>query len=263
MISYWAVLSARFRELLQYRAAAVAGMGTQLFWGLIRVMIFEAFYRSSNASQPMELDDVTTYVWLSQAFLALLPWNIDLNLRAQIRSGGVGYELLRPVDLYAYWFSRSLAWRAAPTLLRAPLLIVFALIVMGMGAPPSWESAGAFIVSMAGAVLLSAALSTLFNITILWTLSADGMIGLAPAIITILSGMIVPIPLYPDWAQTILNILPFRGLVDTPFRLYLGHIPPGELPMLLAHQLAWTAAIILLGRWVLSRGLRQAVIQGG
>ena len=263
MISYWAVLSARFRELLQYRAAAVAGMGTQLFWGLIRVMIFEAFYRSSNASQPMELDDVMTYVWLSQAFLALLPWNIDLNLRAQIRSGGVGYELLRPVDLYAYWFSRSLAWRAAPTLLRAPLLIVFALIVMGMGAPPSWESAGAFIVSMAGAVLLSAALSTLFNITILWTLSADGMIGLAPAIITILSGMIVPIPLYPDWAQTILNILPFRGLVDVPYRLYLGHIPPSELPMLLAHQIVWTAAIILLGRWVLSRGLRQAVIQGG
>ena len=117
-------------------------MGTQLFWGLIRVMIFEAFYRSSNASQPMELDDVMTYVWLSQAFLALLPWNIDLNLRAQIRSGGVGYELLRPVDLYAYWFSRSLAWRAAPTLLRAPLLIAFAFIVMGMGAPPSWESAG-------------------------------------------------------------------------------------------------------------------------
>ena len=117
MTSYWAVASARFRELLQYRAAAVAGMGTQLFWGLIRVMIFEAFYRSSVSAQPMEIDEVTTYVWLGQAFLALLPWNLDLNLRNQIRTGGVGYELIRPVDLYAYWFSRSLAWRTAPTLL--------------------------------------------------------------------------------------------------------------------------------------------------
>ncbi len=263
MTSYWAVASARFRELLQYRAAAVAGMGTQLFWGLIRVMIFEAFYRSSGASHPMEIAEVMTYVWLGQAFLALLPWNLDLNLRAQIRSGGVGYELLRPVDLYSYWFSRSLAWRTAPTLLRAPLLIAFAFIVMDMGTPPSWASTGAFILSMLGAVLLSAAISTLFNITILWTLSADGMLGLAPAIVTILSGMIVPIPLYPGWAQTILNILPFRGLVDVPFRLYLGHFPPGDLPMLLAHQLIWTAAIVILGRWVLARGLRQAVIQGG
>ena len=263
MTSYWAVASARFRELLQYRAAAVAGMGTQLFWGLIRVMIFEAFYRSSVAEQPMEIDEVTTYVWLGQAFLALLPWNLDLNLRNQIRTGGVGYELIRPVDLYPYWFSRSLAWRTAPTLLRAPLLIIFAFIIMGMHTPASWGSAGAFIVAMAGAVLLSAALSTLFNITILWTLSADGMLGLAPAVVTILSGMIVPIPLYPDWAQTILNFLPFRGLVDVPFRLYLGHIPPGELPMLLAHQLAWTVTIVLFGRWVLSRGLRRVVIQGG
>ena len=89
------------------------------------------------------------------------------------------------------------------------------------------------------------------------------MLGLAPAIVTILSGMIVPIPLYPDWAQTILNFLPFRGLVDVPFRLYLGHIPPGELPFLLAHQLAWTLAIVIFGRWVLSRGLRRVVIQGG
>ena len=263
MTGYWAVASARFRELLQYRAAAVAGMGTQLFWGLIRVMIFEAFYRSSDATQPMEIGEVTTYVWLGQAFLALLPWNLDLNLRNQIRTGGVGYELIRPVDLYAYWFSRSLAWRAAPTLLRAPPLIVFALVVMGMDTPPSWASAGAFAVSMVGAVLLTAAISTLFNITILWTLSADGMLGLAPAVVTILSGMIVPIPLYPEWAQAVLNFLPFRGLVDVPYRLYLGHIPPGELPALLAHQLAWTAAIILLGRWVLSRGLRQVVIQGG
>ena len=263
MKSYWAVVSARFRELLQYRAAAVAGMGTQLFWGLIRVMIFEAFYRSSVAEHPMEIDEVTTYVWLGQAFLALLPWNLDLNLRNQIRAGGVGYELIRPVDLYGYWFSRSLAWRAAPTLLRAPPLIIFAFIIMGMSAPASWASAGAFIIAMAGAVLLSAALSTLFNITILWTLSADGMLGLAPAVVTVLSGMIVPIPLYPDWAQTILNFLPFRGLVDVPFRLYLGHIPPGDLPMLIAHQLAWTIAIVLFGRWVLSRGLRRVVIQGG
>ncbi len=51
--AYCAILSARFRMLLQYRAAAFAGFVTQLFWGLIRVMIFSAFYRSSNAPQPM------------------------------------------------------------------------------------------------------------------------------------------------------------------------------------------------------------------
>ncbi len=81
MSAYRAVLSARFRMLLQYRAAALAGMSTQLFWGLIRVMIFEAFYRSSTAIQPMTFPEVVNYVWLGQAMFAMLPWSIDTEIR--------------------------------------------------------------------------------------------------------------------------------------------------------------------------------------
>ena len=263
MISYWAVLSARFRALLQYRAAALAGLVTQVFWGLIRVMIFQAFFRSTTAEQPMELDDVLTYVWLGQALLALLPWNIDSELRTLIRSGGVGYELLRPVDLYAFWYCRALAWRTAPTLLRAVPLFAFAGVFMGMDPPASWAAAGAFAVSMVGALMLSSAITTLFNITMMWTISGEGVFALALGVVSILSGMLVPIPLFPEWAQTVLNVLPFRGLVDTPYRFYLGHIPASDLPLHLAHQLVWGVAIILFGRWLLSRGLRRLVVQGG
>ena len=226
-------------------------------------MIFEAFFLSTTLSQPMEIDDVLTYVWLGQAFLALLPWNTSVDFRIMIRSGGVAYELLRPVDLYNYWFSRSMAERTAPTLLRAVPLLLFAGVFMGMRGPDSSLSLVAFLLAMCGAVLLSSALTTVFNITLLWTIAGDGMLGLVPAVVTILSGMLVPLPLFPEWAQTILNLLPFRGLVDTPYRLYLGHVPPSDLPMLLAHQLAWTLAIMLLGRWLLSRGLRRLVVQGG
>ena len=40
-------------------------------------MIFQAFYSSTNAEQPMSRSDVETYIWLGQAFLAALPWSID------------------------------------------------------------------------------------------------------------------------------------------------------------------------------------------
>lgn len=59
---YVAVLSARFRMLLQYRTAAIAGFATQLFWGLIRVMIFEAFYRNAVGPLPMSFGEVVSYV---------------------------------------------------------------------------------------------------------------------------------------------------------------------------------------------------------
>ena len=53
MRAYVAVFGARFRALLQYRAAALAGLGTQVFWGLIRVMIFGAFYATAAEAAPI------------------------------------------------------------------------------------------------------------------------------------------------------------------------------------------------------------------
>lgn len=263
MSSYWAILSARFRSLLQYRAAALAGLMTQVFWGLIRVMIFQAFYRSSNAEQPMNGSDVETYIWLGQAFLAALPWNVDTDLRAMIRTGGIGYELVRPVDLYSYWFSRALAWRTAPMLMRAVPLLVFAFVLMGMSPPVSLGAGLAFAVSMCAAILLSAAMTTFLNVTMLWTIAGDGVMQLTFGLIMIFSGMLVPLPLFPDWSQPVINAMPFRGLVDTPYRLYLGHIPLSEFAGVLAHQVFWIVAFLIAGRIAMASALRKVVVQGG
>jgi hypothetical protein len=46
---YLAIVGARARVLLQYRAAALAGVATQCFWGLIKIMILTAFYGMASA----------------------------------------------------------------------------------------------------------------------------------------------------------------------------------------------------------------------
>lgn len=263
MRPYIAVIGARFRTLLQYRAAALAGFATNLFWGFIRVMIFEAFYRATTAPQPMTREEVVAYVWLGQAMFALLPWQTDADVRGMIRTGTVAYELVRPLDLYALWFSRAVAARLAPTLLRAAPMLLIAGLFFGLDAPASPASGAAWLLSTAAALLLSCALSTLMTLSLLWTLSGEGISRFVPSLVYVLSGMVIPLPLFPEWAQPLLNALPFRGLIDVPFRLYLGHIPPEQIAAVLAHQLGWTAALVMLGRWLLARGTRRLVIQGG
>lgn len=260
---YWAILGARLRTLLQYRAAAVAGFGTQLFWGLIRIMIFEAFYHSTTSPQPMSYQEVVTYIWLGQALLAMLPWNSDRDIHALVRSGNVAYELLRPLDLYWHWYARAVAWRVGPALLRAAPMFIVAGLFFGLQPPDSWASFGAWIVSLLGALLLSAAITTLINISLMWTLAGEGIGTLVSTLVIILSGMVVPLPFFPDWAQSVVGFLPFRGLVDVPFRLYMGHLPPGHILGLFAHQLAWTLALVAASRYALRRGTRRLVVQGG
>lgn len=268
---YRAILSARFRMLLQYRAAALAGLWTQIFFGLVLLMIYEAFYRSTTMRQPMMFAEVVSYVWLGQALLAMLPWNVDSEIRAMVRGGGVAYELCRPVDLYALWYARALALRTAPTVLRAVPMCVFASVILpliglrewALVSPPSTAAAAAFGATLVCTLLLGCALTTLMNVSLLWTVGGDGAVVLVTSLTTFLSGMIVPLPLFPEWAQPIVQSLPFAGLVDLPFRVFTGHIPAGAVASVLVRQIVWTIALVLFGRWLLSRGMRRVVVQGG
>lgn len=263
MSAYFAIFSARFVTLLQYRSAAVAGLLTQGFFGFVRVMIFTAFYASTTAPQPMALPDVITYLWLSQAFLMMLPWRPDAEVEQLVRSGNVAYELLRPLDLYTLWFARAIALRTAPVLLRCVPFLILAAAFLDMGPPRSLASAAAFCVSMIATALLSGALTTLLSISLLITLSGRGVHMLTISVVNLFSGVIVPLPLLPTWIQPLVAFLPFRGLLDTPFRLYLGHLPPSSVFMAVGHQLAWTVALVLLGRWLLGRIMHRIVVQGG
>ena len=263
MRPYWAVTVARFRMLLQYRAAALAGFGTQLFWGLIRVMIFDAFYRSSAATQPMTYSQTVTYLWMVQAMLLLIPFRGGSDIVAMIRDGTVAYELARPTDLYWYWYSRRVASTVAPLLLRSVPMFIVAGLFLGLQPPASVASAAAWLLTVVGALLLAGAFSTLMTISLLWTVSGDGIARLMLTFAWLLSGAGIPLPLLPDWSQSIIDALPFRGLMDIPFRLYSGHSPPEQVGGLIGHQLAWTAFFVLVGRWVLSRGIRRLVVQGG
>jgi len=267
MTAYISIVKLRFMLLIQYRVAAIAGICTQFLFGFVRVMVIAAFYASSTGTEPMSYAQTVTYIWISQAFLGMLPWNGDAEIQGMISSGNVAYELCRPLDLYNHWFCRAFAQRTAPTLLRAIPLFIVTLFFLpekySMQPPDSFASFGTWILVTIGALMLSCAITNIFNISMLWTISGDGIKRLLPALVMIFSGMTVPLPLFPSWMQPILRVLPFSGLVDTPMRFYLGHIKPSGIIPFLFHQLIWTWILILFGKWLISRGLKRIEVQGG
>lgn len=272
MQAYQSLFFARFALLLQYRTAAFVGVATQLFWGLVKVMVLKAFFSHSTSVQPMTLSEAIGYVWLGQAFIiALVPWSGDREIQELIRSGAVGYDLLRPVDLYNFWFTRALAMRTAPIILRAiPILIITMLILPLMGLtewslafPSSFMAMVAFLLSFISAILLSAALTMLMTISMMWTLSGEGINTIVPTLVIIFSGLVIPLPLFPDWMKPLLNFLPFSGLFDQPLRLFTGNLTPDALFTVLLHQLFWITLMVWLGRFLVRRGINKLVIQGG
>ena len=259
------------REEIQYRAAALAGLFTQVVFGFIILMTLLAFYRSSATPSPLGLVQTLAYVWMAQAMLGLMPWNVDPTALQAIRTGDVVQDLLRPVGLYGMWFSRALAWRVVRTALRfAPMVLLAGLAfpVLGLGRyamppPASLAAAGLFLIAVALSALVSTAVTLLMQVVMLWTVSPDGVLRLVPAVTIVLSGGLVPLPLFPDWAQPFMAVQPLRGLVDTPTRIYSGDLVAAEAWLALAWSAGWIVVLVLIGRWGLERGVRRLVVAGG
>jgi ABC-2 type transport system permease protein len=137
---------------LQYRAAAWAGVATQLFFGFMFIMIYKAFYASSNTATPMEWSQLVSYIWLQQAFLGIIMlWYQDGELLSAITSGNVAYELCRPYGLFSFWVVRLLAMRLSNVLLRClPILIIASLLPVSyrMSFPASPMAAFLFMLSL-------------------------------------------------------------------------------------------------------------------
>ena len=60
MRAYRALVATRFRTLLQYRAAAGASVFTQIFFGLVHIMVLEAFYKSSSRAAPLTFEQLVS-----------------------------------------------------------------------------------------------------------------------------------------------------------------------------------------------------------
>ena len=267
---YQAVVRARFKLLLQYRAAALAGFGTQCWWGAIKVMVFAAFLREQVAS-PMTLRETVNYIWLGQAFLMVLPWSADPELARMLRSGDVAYERLRPLDTYAYWYARAVARRTATPLLRAvPMVILTGLALpslgfgrWGLSAPADVSAAGFFVAAMLLVVALASAFSTLLDVLVVVTLSERGVNTFVAPLSIVFSGSLIPLPLLPDWLQPLLRYQPFAGLLDFPLRMYNGQLTGSLAAAALGRQALWIVLLVSLGRTLMRRAMARLETQGG
>ena len=268
MSAYFAIFRAALLTLLRYRAAALAGLLTQGFWGVLRICMFLACYAGlrPDAARPLVLEQVVDYVWLGQACFTLMPIRLDANVAAMMKDGTIAYELARPLDLYSWWYVRSVALRLAPALLRGPPLVTLAALLpepWALRAPHDLGAAAYFAVGLLASLALSASLTALLSVITTITVNGDGIARLFALCSWLCSGMLLPLALFPDSARWLFEALPFAGIIDTPLRLYVGSLTGEGALLALSRQLFWTVALVWLGRRLLGHALRRVVVQGG
>lgn len=264
MNSYFGLFKMTFKGELQYRFKALSGILTQFFWGLMYIFLFSAFMQEKTIDG-FSVSQMTSYIWLGQAFFALKYIMLPKNCAKMIVNGDVCYNLIRPMNFYNQWFIQGIGERLSSTLLRClPLIIVTLLIPnIGLSLPVSFTAFMLFLLALILGFFMASAISMIAVYLTFVTLTERGMSGIINIITALLCGTYIPIPLLPQSVQDVLVYLPFRVIGDLPFRIYIGNIGSRDALIQIAIGFAWLIFIIILGKFAIRTSLKKTVVQGG
>ena len=163
------------------------------------------------------------------------------SLIGEWRDGVIEAERVTPASRTALLMGRL--WRDVLQLFVQALILVGLGYVMGMEAP-FWGA----VLGIALTLLLGAACAASSNALALTTKSEDTMapiINMVMMPVLLLSGILLPMTLGPEWLQKVSNLMPTKHVVDAVRNSFLGDFTVSAL----GWGVAWTFILLAVSLW--------------
>lgn len=256
---YLHIVTMEARKLMTYRADfylnAFAGFFVQI--GLLYVLWKSIFAESGGT----EIAGYTFHQMVLYYVVTILIGKFvrgsdyDGRMAAEIYSGELTRYLLQPVD----YFSIKFAQRTGELTTAVVQLALFSIAVPLLFDFDAELSLTPVHLAMC---LVMVIFASVFHFTLflpaegvafwadnVWSLNVMGRI-----IVSVLGGTMLPIALFPEWAQSILSYTPFPYLFYLPANILFGKVSAGEWLHGLAMLTLWTVLVQVLAREIWRRG---------
>ncbi|GAA1249917.1 ABC-2 family transporter protein [Kitasatospora nipponensis] len=263
---YLAIARGSFRRYSTYRAATVAGIFTNTVFGCILSSTFLALWRARPGLGGYDSAQAVTYIWVSQALLATVAtWGggFQDDLQERFRSGDIAVDLYRPVDFLGWWLAADLGRAGFQVLTRGAVPLIAGVLLFHARLPHSPLTWLLFPLAVAQAVLVSFGLRFLVSLTAFWLHDAEGVRSVMVVVSMFLSGMLLPITLFPDGLRQLAAALPWAAMVRVPCDVFLERGSGSALLGELGFQLLWAVVLLATGRAGQLLATRKVVVQGG
>lgn len=260
---YWELVKRQYQQQLAYRTANLAGLFTNAFFGYIRAAILLAAFAGQGVVAGYDQRDIVTFTWITQAMIMVVNLWGNLEVGETIRSGAVVSDLSKPFSYLGYWLARDYGRAAYFLLFRAAPIVLIAQLTFVLRWPTSPLTWLVFATSLVLANAVSFSWNFMIELTGFWTLQTKGIRQVALALMLFLSGFVVPIRLFPDWARGLALALPFAAVTQVPCDIFLERLAGPSLLAALGSQALWAAIMLAGAQLLVSAGTRRVVTQGG
>ena len=223
-----AVFFMELRNILAYRFVFWTNfLGSALSQLLVSYFLWESIFLSRNIEI---IGGFTFHQMVFYYLLAPMAFKVTAGLQMRVMftdiyEGSLNKYLLYPLSYFHFKIISQITYS-----LNYLIQMIFAIIVYCVlfGIPDGISltlnnSLLAIITLLIGSYLYFAIVCSLEMVSFwadnVWTLTV-----LLRWVIYFLGGNLIPLSLFPEWSQQILNVLPFSGLISLPVNVFLGKI---------------------------------------
>lgn len=229
---------------------------------IVYIFVWQAIYNQTGNTSGFTLSQMVTYYILAISFSSIAIWGINEIMAHSIRNGQINKELLNPLTYFQYYFGVNLGEIAFAIVIGIATFIICALFWQLVLPANLLDFLLCIFVILLG-IPITFFIQMIVGTVGFYTNSIWGMQILRKAIITIFSGIIAPISMFPEWFQNLSQYLPFKELIYTPINIWLGQVSYNEIIFVIIKQIIWGFILYAIAKLFFNHAVKNITINGG
>ncbi|MCF0136537.1 MAG: ABC-2 family transporter protein [Bacteroidales bacterium] len=261
----YAFFLGEMEKAMAYRGAFFLSAIADVIPSLVMLAVWVAVYQRRSTVAGFTYPMMITYLLVSQTVNNMYSFRNDASrsISSQIRKGNIVFDLLRPVDFVQARLFENLGQSTFKVLLCVLFFLVFKLFFPELSWPASGTYFLLFLLSMVAGYVIMFSVCVMSGLLSFWLMNSWGLRNARIAIVNFLSGSLIPFFMLPEWMQTVIGYLPFKGIVYTPTMIYMGQYDMKETLFQLGLQVFWAVVMWLLTRLLCNAAIKRVSVNGG
>ena len=260
---YLALARTSAKAGLAYRLNFVLSLFALMFQLFAMLAIWSVVLGSGRVVGGFDWAQMKAYLLVGFVSGVLVSQSADWHMVGRIQSGMVALDLTKPVNYQTARFA-DVVGAAWPEAVTGAVVCAGVLLFTGpAAAPPTATAAMLFAVSLLAILPLKFLIVYVTSLAAFHTQNYLGLHWARLAVVSILSGALVPLSFFPGWLQSVAAVLPFASLASTPGLIYLGQVDGAAAVRLIAIQFVWVVVLWVGARLIWQRAVTQVTIHGG
>lgn len=246
MKKYFSFMRCGFLEGCAYRNNFITGMLANFIQVAVLYYVWKSIFQYQTVVNGYTWELMRRYVFVAFLCNSAFSFRFEMNTAARIIKGDIIMDLLRPVHYREMLFFRMLGTAGmefAVTLLLVGILYLAAN--GGVGITPLRTLL--FFLSLFLGMGVKFGIQYLFSLLCFYTDNSYGVTKAREVLTNFFSGALLPVAMFPGVLRTVVEYLPFQGIVYTPCSIFIGTFTMEECVRGIVMQMFWIGILWVLG----------------